>query len=130
MRSWIGEEPQLGIIVLLVSVPIVGAILYVVGYGIIEYPRSLVPFAAGYALYAFSTFGFARLPAKLRGLVEKIYAWALIAITLGWLAWFMIRIGRDQGPLTLLTMLAFGLSVYTLTRFAAKRADNIDYHHR
>lgn len=38
MQSWFGAEVQLGIVVLLVSVPVVGALACVIAYGIIADP--------------------------------------------------------------------------------------------
>lgn len=49
MKQLVGSEPALGLLVLLVSLPVVAALAYIVVYGAIEDPMLFARYAALYA---------------------------------------------------------------------------------
>jgi hypothetical protein len=122
-KSWLGAEPQLGLIVLAVWLPIVGVLAYI---SLVSAFSAPVLFAFLIAPYAASLlFGpiLGRLNERLRIRVEQVAYWAFVACLF---AWMVKTLGTDWLPFSL-GFAAFGVA---LVKFSKYRAEKIDYRPR
>jgi hypothetical protein len=131
MKSWFGVEPALGIIVLLVSLPIVGALAYITVNGAIEHPYWFILFWALYAAGLILRHVLERLEREFSARAKRAI-WLVIII--GFLGWSFMPVFRlwfvDGRPGPALAMLGIMIGWYILLQIGGRRAAKTDYHHK
>ena len=129
-KSWLGAEPQLGLIVLAVWLPIVGALAYIFLVSAFSAP---VLFAFCIAPYAASLlFGsiLARFNERLRIRIEQVAYWVFVACLFGWMVKVLGAEWRHFGIGSAIKSLIFAAFCVALVKFAEYRAEKIDYRRR
>ncbi len=131
MRPWFGAEPALGIIVLLISLPIAGVLVYIAANGAIEHPFWFVAFWVVYSAGLVFRHVFERLERELSAKAKRAI-WLIILI--GMLGWSFMPVFRlwfiDGRPAPALTMLAVMIGMYVMLQIGERRAAKTDYHHK
>ena len=131
MRSWFGAEPALGLVVLLVSLPIVGVLAYLVLIGAIEHPYWFLLFWTLYAAGLIFRHVIERLERELSARAKRAI-WLLIII--GFLGWSFMPVFQlwfiDGRPGPVLAMFGILFGWYVLLEIAGRKAAKTDYNHK
>jgi hypothetical protein len=118
------------VIVAMVSVPIVGALAYILIFGAIQQPDWFLLFFGLYAAGLILRFLLTRLKPPTAAKVEAALNTLAFVGLLGWVGWSLIQVWLKDGPRGLLLNVVLMVVGLVIVHLAAKRAEAIDYSRR